>query len=64
MTDEPKRRDGPPDREERPAEPASPGAAVGGQHKDLPGEGELPRREDMGPSDHRPRKDGEADASD
>ena len=44
---------------EKPAEPRSPGAAVGGEHQDVPGEGELPRREDMGPENHRARKEGD-----
>lgn len=47
---------------EKPAESRSPGVTVAGEHPDLPGEGELPRREDMGPEDHRARGDeGESD---
>ncbi|WP_303909284.1 hypothetical protein [Thiohalomonas denitrificans] len=51
---------------EKPAEPRSPGAATsatnapaGGSLKDRdqPDEGELPRREDMHPGDHRARKE-------
>lgn len=57
MAEEKKQEDNRQQPEERPAEPPSPATTIEREQEELPGEGELPRREDMGPADHRPRKE-------